>query len=188
MKVVLREVVYQLSDGFWVNFGGLFTLYVNIRGEFDSALAALDPEKNGLDIHYRTLIALRNALDRVEVVILGLADSPGYIAEITDVTTGLVNDVVTKNGIFVLGGDAFKVLGDPRNSGVFFVCPGSPDLAIRVTAPLAVNEPKQIIGTVPELLPDKDWYVEVRTYYSGNTTRLLKELKIIRSAFTVRQA
>jgi hypothetical protein len=35
---------------------------------------------------------------------------------------------------------------------------------------------------------DKDRYVEVRTYFSGNPAKPLKELRTIRSKFTVRQA
>jgi hypothetical protein len=40
---------------------------------------------------------------------------------------------------------------------------------------------------VPELLPDRDWYLEVRTFYSHGG-KLLKEMRVIRSKFAVRQA
>jgi hypothetical protein len=95
--------------------------------------------------------------------------------------------VVTKGGIFAVTGDAIKVAGDNRDTGVYFYTLGSPNVSIKATAPLAVNDPKRIVGTVPELLADKNWYVEVRTYFSGGGT-LLKEKRTIRSAFTVRQA
>jgi hypothetical protein len=51
----------------------------------------------------------------------------------------------------------------------------------------AINTPKQIVGAVPELLSDRDWYVEVRACYSGGG-KLLKYLRCLRSTFTVKQA
>jgi hypothetical protein len=39
------------------------------------------------------------------------------------------------------------VYGPGNQVGVFFIAPGSPDIAVKVTANLAVNEPSRIIGT-----------------------------------------
>jgi hypothetical protein len=46
----------------------------------------------------------------------------------------------------------------------------------------------RLVGTIPELLPDRDWYVEVRTFFSGSAGKPLKEMRVIRSKFAVRQA
>jgi hypothetical protein len=50
----------------------------------------------------------------------------------------------------------------------------------------AENDPQRIIGIIPELLPNKQWTLEVRTQYSNGTT-LLKELRTIASPFTLTQ-
>jgi hypothetical protein len=39
-----------------------------------------------------------------------------------------------------------------------FYRPGNPDVVIKV-AHLAVNDPSKLVGIVPELLPNKEWYV-----------------------------
>ncbi|MDR1468658.1 MAG: DUF4469 domain-containing protein [Spirochaetaceae bacterium] len=187
IAIFLREVAHQLCDGFGVNFGGLFTVYPNVGGVFENEYDPLDKEKHKVNFHFRTLHALRKLADRIEVISEGLAETAGYIAEITDVTTGLVNDVVTKGGIFMITGDKIRVAGKASETGVIFFTPGNPNVSIKVAANLAVNDPSKIIGTVPELLPGKNWYVEVRTNFSGSPTRPLKEVRTIRSKFTVTQ-
>jgi hypothetical protein len=187
VTIFLRESAHQLCDGYGVNFGGLYVVYPNVGGVFKNEYEPVDKEKHKINFHFRTLSGLRKLADRIEVISGGLADAAGYIAEITDVTTGLVNDVVTKGGIFILTGDKIKVAGDSSKIGVFFYALGTPNVSIKATANLAINEPKKIVGTVPELLAGKDWYVEVCTYYSSNPSKPLKEMRAIRSAFTVKQ-
>ena len=186
--IFLREAAYQLCDGFGVNFGGIFSVYPNVGGVFENERAPVNKDKHKVNFHFRALNSLRKIADRIEVISEGLADSGGYIVDIVDVTTGLMNDVVTKDGIFMLSGDKIRVVGAADKTGVYFFSPGSPDASIKVTANLAINDPSKIIGTVPELSPNKDWYVEVRTNFSGNTSILLKETRTIRSKFTVKQA
>jgi hypothetical protein len=188
IAIFLREAVHQMRDGFAVNFGGLFVVYFHVGGFFENGRAQADKEQNPVTVHFRPLSDLRKSAGTIEVVCLGVADTQGYIAEIADVTSKTVNEVVTKGGIFILSGDKIEVFGPSNRVGVCFVAPGSPDIAVPVTANLAVNEPSKIIGTVPELLPDRDWYIEVRTNFSGNTGHPLKETRLIRSSFTVRQA
>ena len=188
IAIFLREVAHQLCDGYAVNFGGLFVIFPNVGGVFENERAPIDPDKHKINFHFRTLIALRNLADLIEIISEGLADTNGYIAEITDVTTGQVNDVVTKGGIGIITGDRIKIAGTSPKVGLFFWTPGSPNISVGVSGNLAVNDPSKIIFTVPELLPNKDWYVEVRTFYSGTTGRELKEMRTIRSTFTVKQA
>ncbi|MDR2633429.1 MAG: DUF4469 domain-containing protein [Treponema sp.] len=176
--IFLQEMAHLLRDGYGVNIGGIFSARLNVGGWFASEFAPADKDLNKLSVSVHALPGARRLCEGVHVVNKGMAPVQGYIAEITDAETGLVNEVVTKDGIFTLSG----------NEGVFFILPGAPDQEIGVTAKLAVNGPSQIVGKAPELSPDKDWYVEVRTYFSGNSAKPLKELRTIRSKFTVRQA
>jgi hypothetical protein len=57
-----------------------------------------------------------------------------------------VNGVVTKDGLFTLIGRLLKIVGDPREAGVFFVAPGRPGIAVPVTAKLSTNAPSKIVG------------------------------------------
>ncbi|MDR0638204.1 MAG: DUF4469 domain-containing protein [Spirochaetaceae bacterium] len=143
--------------------------------------------KNKLFVRFRALCGLRKILGLIEVISEGMAETAGYIAEIEDAATGLVNDVLALGKMFTLWGGKIKIEGDPRKTGVFFCQPGSPAVAVKVSDNLAVNDPSKIVGIVPEPLPG-DWYIEVRAYYSGSAGKPLKEMRTIRSKFTVRQA
>jgi hypothetical protein len=182
--VFLREAVYQVCDGFGVNFGGLFTMYPNVSGEFDDEHSPVDKEKNKLTVHVRILDALRRAIEGIQVENLGAADTGGKIFSLKDITTDSVNDVVTKGGMFALSGQQIKVLGDSPKVGVSFIRPGSPDLRVAVQGNLAENEPSKIIGIVPELPPGDEFFVEVRTFYAHG--KQSKEMSSIRSEFTVK--
>jgi hypothetical protein len=187
VAVFLREAAHQLCDGYEVNFGGLFAVYPNVGGVFANEYDPVDRDKHKVSFRFRTLGSLRRLADHIEIVSEGLAAAGGYIAELTDVTSGLANETVTKGGIFTLSGDKIKIAGDAARTGVYFITLGSPNVSVKAAGNLAVNTPSQIIGTVPELLAGKDWYVEVRTNFSGNTANPLKEMRTIRSAFAVRQ-
>jgi hypothetical protein len=187
LAIFLRESAHQLCDGYGVDFGGLFVVFPNVGGVFENEYDPVDKDKHKVNFHFRTLHSLRQLADRIEVISEGLADTAGYIAEIFDVTTGLVNDAVTKGGIAILTGDKIKIFGPGAKIGLFFYQPGTPNVSIGVTGNLAVNDPSKIIFTVPELLPG-NWYIEVRTYFSGHGGSPLKEMRTIRSAFTVKQA
>ncbi|MDR1469846.1 MAG: DUF4469 domain-containing protein [Spirochaetaceae bacterium] len=188
VAVFLRESAHQLCDGFAINFGGMFSISPNLGGLLENEHEPIDPEKHKITFHFKTLPPLNALSDRIEIISEGLADTNGYIMEITDVTTGQVNDVVTKGGIATITGDRLKVAGDPAKVGVFFYSLGSPNVSIKVAGNLAINDPKRIVFTVPELLAGKNFFVEVRTYYSGSEARPLKEMRTVRSKFMVKQA
>ncbi|MDR0638398.1 MAG: DUF4469 domain-containing protein, partial [Spirochaetaceae bacterium] len=185
--VFLKEAVHQLCDGFGVNFGGLFTAYINVGGMFENEYGTVDKAKHKMDVRFKALYSLRKIVDLIEIFSEGLADTAGYIAEIEDVRTKLLNDVVTIGGMFILLGGKIRVFGEAAAVGVYFCALDTPGLCIKVTENLAANDPSKIIGVVPELPPGHEWYIEVRTYFSGKTGRLLKEMRTIRSTFTVKQ-
>jgi hypothetical protein len=183
-------MAFLLRDGYRINLGGIIELFINVGGWFANEYAQADPEKNKLSIHTRLLHGARLLVEGIKIVVRGLAPVQAYIAELFDAESETVSEVVTKDGLFALSGRYLKIVGDPREAGVFYVLPGtggSPDIAVPVTAKLITNDPSKLAGKVTELLPDKDWYIEVRTYYSSHSEKPLKELRVIRSPFTVRQ-
>jgi hypothetical protein len=88
--------------------------------------------------------------------------------------------------MFRLSGHLIKVMGDSPKVGVSFIRPGSPDLRVSVQGNFAENEPSRIIGIVPDLPPGDDFFVEVRTFFSGHGSRLLNDMASIRSEFTIK--
>jgi hypothetical protein len=179
-----REIGIQLCDGYAVNLGDLFLLYPHVKGMFANIREGVSEEHHPLTFHFRILRALYEAAEHIKVNVLGLATSGAFIDTFTDVKTGLVNQKATIGGQFITEGCKIKIAGSSPKIGLFFTTPGSPAVAVKAAEPFAVNEPHQIIGVIPELLPGKQWTLEVRTQYSSSST-LLKEVRVVASDFTV---
>jgi hypothetical protein len=178
-----REIAFQLCDGYAVNLDDLFVLYPHVKGVFDRLKEGLSEDAHPLTFHFRILRALYEVAEHIQVNVIGLAGSGAYIDTFTDVESTLVNQKVTPGGQFITEGNKIRIEGP--ESGFFFTTGINPVIAVPVTATLAINEPHRIIGIIPELLPNKEWAVEIRTRFSSSST-LLKEIRTITSDFTVR--
>jgi hypothetical protein len=93
----------------------------------------------------------------------------------------------------VIAGGKLKIVFNPnvpqdeKNTGVFPAAAGSPAISVKAGGGLIENTSGKISGIIPELVPGKERYAEVRTRFSNSST-LLKEIRVIRSAFTVKEA
>ncbi|MDR1232024.1 MAG: DUF4469 domain-containing protein [Spirochaetaceae bacterium] len=188
VAVFFDEAGYLIKDGYRVNLGGLIGAGLDVGGWVENEYAPIDPETNKVRLGVWALPGSRDLVEGVNIVNKGLAPVQNYIMSIFDAETEESNLYLTKDGLFTLFGHRIKIVGDPNKTGVFFYLPGTPNVVTKAKGKLATNEPSKLVGRVPELTPGKDWYIEVRTFYSGNTSRPLKELRIIRSKFTIRQA
>jgi hypothetical protein len=181
------ECAYQLCNGRSVK-NKYYSMHPVLSGTFKNKRTGLSPDTHRLGFRLSPLAVLRELAGHIQVIIVGIADTDGYIDEITDVTSGVINEIVTKGGIFIILGHKIKLEGE--GSGIFFyspAIPGSPAISVKVTGNLAENRAGSLVGTIPELAPNRDWYLEVRTFYSGGG-KLLKEMRTMRSNFAVRQA
>jgi hypothetical protein len=105
------EAAYQLCDGFSVNTG-YYSLHPRIGGTWQNELEHYDPAKHPVRFSFRALKPLRDLAGHIEVLIEGAAETAGFIAEITDVTTEAVNETLTPGGMFALAGHKIKVAGE----------------------------------------------------------------------------
>jgi hypothetical protein len=187
--VFLREAAYLIRDGNEVSFGDIVGIRLGVDGFIENEYPhVVDTEKNTLSLHVRLLAGARKLVENIRVVSRGLAPVRYYIAKLIDTETGEKNKVITKDGIITMIGRRLKITGNKDETGVFFLPSDMSGPAIKLPTALAANEPTRLVFKAPELPPGQDWYAEVRTYYSGGSGRLLKNLRIIRSKFTVRQA
>ena len=83
--VFTKEVVYQLLDGFSVQFGGFFSLHTRISGTYHGANDTITAEN--LHVAFRTLRHLKELLAKVKIENEGIAGDGAYIDEIIDVHT-----------------------------------------------------------------------------------------------------
>jgi hypothetical protein len=180
----LDEVAYQICDGFAVNLG-YFSIKPNIGGTFDSAGDPLDPTKNPISFRFRTCSALRRLADHVSVIVEGLADTAGVIHEFEDTDEQSVNEFFAPDNQFVLRGSRLKVVGSDPAVGVYFVPVNDPTKAVKI-ARIAVNTPTQLVGIAPSTGFTEN-FIEIRTQYSGSSSHLLKEPRVIRSNFALEE-
>ena len=171
VNLFLKEMAYQLCDGYSVNTG-YFTAGTQIKGVFNSPKETFSDDKHGLYFLFNQGDLLRKELPNIEVSILGVAEAGSEIAQVTDVKTGSVNDIITPNRNLKIKGSKIKLAGEDREIGVWFINQ-STQAATRVDASdMVSNNPSELIIVVPELVAGT-YQLEVRTQYAVST--LLKQ-------------
>ncbi|MBN9337439.1 MAG: DUF4469 domain-containing protein, partial [Chryseobacterium sp.] len=136
----LKEMAYQLCDGFSVNTG-YFTAGTQIRGVFDSPSETFSSDKHNILFQFNQGEKLRAEIPNIEVSILGIADSACSILQVTDVKSGSVNDLITPGRNLKISGNKIKVAGDNPNNGVFFVNSTTQERVVVESNDMVTNNP-----------------------------------------------
>ncbi|MBP1619166.1 MAG: hypothetical protein H6Q14_2993 [Bacteroidetes bacterium] len=171
VDLFLKEMAYQLCDGYSVNTG-YFTASTLIRGVFDNSRETFNPEKHSILFLFNQGGKLRAEISNIEVEILGVADSGATISQVTDVKSGSVNDLLTPGRNLRISGSKIKVVGADAANGVSFVN-STTQARTAVEAPdIVTNNPSELLVVIP-LLPAGTYTVEVVTQYAGSIS--LKE-------------
>ncbi|MDR2407046.1 MAG: DUF4469 domain-containing protein [Bacteroidales bacterium] len=173
----LKEMEYQLYDGFSVNTGW-FTAKPQIRGIADSPKTQYDKEKHTLLFEFHQGAILRRGLENVEVEILGVAESGTIIVQVTDAKTGSVNDLLTPNRNLKIAGSKIKITGNNAANGVYFVNIDTAERTKVDDSDIILNNPSELIVLIPELKAGT-YLVEVTTQYGSNSKTVLKEPRTV---------
>jgi hypothetical protein len=168
-----KEMVYNLCDGFGINTEW-YTVAVSIKGVFDSPIEKFNPSKHTVAFDFQQGARLRKELSSVDVQILGAADIMLNIAQVTDVKTGSVNDLLTPNRNLRISGSRIRIAGDNAANGVYFVNQATQERIKVDSTDMVTNNPSELIIVIPALAPG-EWKVEATTQFGGNTKQLLKE-------------
>ena len=169
----LKEMAYNLCDGFSVNTG-YFTANANIKGVFNSPTESFNAQKHTLLFDFVQGRLLRKELDTVEVNILGVADTSLAVAQVTDVKTGSVNDLLTAGRNLKIAGSKLKIAGGDAANGVYFINQATQARTKVDMSDIVTNNPSELIIVIPALTAGT-YKIEVTTQYGGNTKQLLKE-------------
>ena len=167
-----KEMVYQLCDGFSVNTSW-YNASIHIRGVFTSLTESFDPAKHSVMVEFRQGMELRRELAMVNVDILGKADSGFFIAEVFDVRTGSVNDLVTPGRNAKISGSKLKVEGDDSSCGVYFVNEAD-GTRIKVDDEDIVENVNAHLLIIVPALPSGTYRLEVSTQFTTGSGRFLK--------------
>jgi hypothetical protein len=169
-----KEMAYQLCDGFSINTGW-FTASVHIHGVFDSPTETFDPDKHIILFEFHQGSLLRRELDSVTVEILGVAEVGIVIAQVTDVKTGSVNDLLTPDRNLKISGYKLKIAGDDPANGVYFIDENGNPTQVD-PSDIVINNPSEVIVIIPALAAGT-YKLEITTQYAGTTP--LKEPRTV---------
>jgi hypothetical protein len=160
-----KEMAYRLCDGFSVN-----TLWYNasthIKGVFSSPADGFDPDRHTVTVEFRQGAELRRELGLVSVNVLGRAESGFGIAEVLDLRTGSVNDLLTPGRNLRITGGKIKVEGEDPSCGVYFVSEADGSRVKVESADMVENQNGHLLIIVPSLSAGT-YRLEVTTQYSG---------------------
>ncbi|GHT73377.1 hypothetical protein FACS189456_3750 [Bacteroidia bacterium] len=109
---------------------------------------------------------LRKELELVSVDVLGVAESGLYIAQVLDVKTGSVNDIITPGRNLKISGHKLKIVGDNTANGVSFIHIETGNVAKVDASDIVTNNPGELIVVTP-VLGAGTYRVEVTTQYAG---------------------
>ena len=172
MELFLKEMAYQLCDGFSVNTG-YFTATPLIKGLFNDPKEQFDSEKHSILFQFNQGETLRRELSTVEIEIMGVADSGSVITQVTDMKTGSVNDRLTPNRNLKISGNKLKIAGDNPGVGVYFINQNTQARVRVIPTDIVINNPSEVMIVIPTL-PAGVYKVEIVTQFS-NASTLLKE-------------
>ena len=168
-----KEMGYQLCDGFSINTGWYMAGPL-VRGLADNPKERYDKEKHTLLFEFHQGSLLRKELETVEVEFLGVANTGPIIAEVIDVKTGSVNDLLTPNRNLRIAGYKIKIAGDNAANGVYFVNRTTAERTRIDDSDIAFNNPSALVVVIPEM-ETGTYLLEVTTQYGSNKKTLLKE-------------
>ncbi|MDR1120529.1 MAG: DUF4469 domain-containing protein [Dysgonamonadaceae bacterium] len=174
VELWLREMSYQLCDGYSVNTGW-FTAAPHIHGTFDSPQEKFNPEKHTLLFEFHQGAILRRELESVTVEIMGPAGAASVIAQVVDVKTGSVSDVLTPDRNLIITGSRIKVSGEREENGVYFLDVNGAPYPVDPTD-VVTNNPSEVVIVIPQL-PAGAYTLQIVTQYSGSI--LLKEPRTV---------
>jgi hypothetical protein len=166
-----KEMAYRLCDGFSVNTSW-YNASTHVKGVFTSPTEGFDPAKHTVAVEFHQGVELRKELGMVSVNILGKAESGFFIAEVTDLRTGSVNDLLTPGRNLRIAGGKLKVEGDDPSCGVYFVNE-TDGTRVKVDAEDIVENVNAHLLIVIPALTAGIYRLEVTTQYMGSG-KLLK--------------
>jgi hypothetical protein len=169
-SLFLKEMAYQLMDGYSVNTGW-FTANAQVRGVFDAKTETFDPSKHSLLFRFNQGELLRRAIPDIRVQVMGVGESGLLISHVVDMKTGSVNDLLTPGGTLKIKGGKLKIAGDDPQIGVWFERENF-DPQLVAERDVIVNNPSELIVQIPPLNVGR-YQLVIRTQYAVGA--LLKE-------------
>lgn len=185
-----RVVTKLVLNGFSVNMG-LYRAVAQFKGVVENR--TWNPQKNEVYVLFTQGAALREAMRRTSVNIIGEKGSAMFIAGGMGAATRAgaeAHEFRAKAGRnFTLTGSKLKVAGDHPEVGITLT--SSKGKVTKITPDMwAVNDPSKLIFLIPSGLSDGEYTLTVTTQYvnSGRVGRLLKTPRSVKQTIYLGEA
>jgi hypothetical protein len=173
VELFLKEMGYRLCDGFSVNTGW-FTASVHIHGTFDSKTDTFDPQRHTVLFEFHQGALLRKELELVDIEIKGVAETGIVIAQVTDVKTGSINDLLTPNRNLKIAGHRIKIAGEKDENGVYFIDLDTQKETKVDASDFVTNNPSDLVVVIPDLAAGT-YRLKISTQFGNNVKTPLKD-------------
>jgi hypothetical protein len=160
----LKEAASQLCNGYIVTTD-LFTAVPKIKGSFNSQNERFNPTKHRLLFYFHQGSMLCEEAKKVEIDVTGMADIAAYIAQVTDVKTGSINDIITPQHALRITGNRMRITGENRQNGIYFTNEVSGSRTKIENTNIVNNNPSELIIITPKLSAGK-YKIEIVTQYT----------------------
>jgi hypothetical protein len=170
VNLFLKEMGYQLSDGFSINTG-YFTANTLIRGVFNSPTETFNTDKHAILYQFNQGDLLRKELPNIAVEISGIGDSSITVNEVIDIKTGSVNDLITPNRNLRIKGYKLKLAGENPAVGVYFINKETSERIKVDPSEIATNNPGELMIVTP-VLAAGTYSLEVSSQFAGGGVNL----------------
>jgi hypothetical protein len=179
-----EECGFLVCDGWSLNMK-YYSIHPRVGGTWDRADEASDREKHPVSFSFRVLKPLRDLADRIVLEVESIAEAQAYIDQITDVSSGTVDETLTPGGMVVIEGNKIKVAGTKPGVGIVITGAraGGTPYTNTIAPPYAENNPAKIIAILPSAIPEGTFKIQITTQYASGGT-LLKEPRTILSSAT----
>jgi hypothetical protein len=169
-----NECVFLLCDGWELNLK-YFSIKPHVVGSWNKADEAHDRVKHPIRFIYRTLKPLRDRAAEIDVEVTRIEEHTAYIAEVTDVRSGAINENLTVRHNFIIMGNRIQVSGDATTCGLFLVLIGDDgsETLVKVEEPFVQNTKSKIVALMPDsIAAGVKVKIRIITDYSGTNTPL----------------
>lgn len=170
---ILRLIAMdQVANGASVRFGLSF-YSLGVSGVFIGDNAGWDPAQHSLTINSAPISDFRLKVKATTADVRGMAASGPAVNSVIDVTTGLVNTMLTPGGGLNITGNRIKIDGDNPDVGISLINQETKEVVPVPKTSIIVNDPSKISIIIPAGLANGDYKLSICTQYSNNT--MLKE-------------
>lgn len=168
-----------LCEGFTVKTENL-VLTPMILGEWEEQQLEYKPEKYKRTIDCQPTNKILQALEHIDVKVMGTKDTTAYISQIIDQKSGEINTCLSRNGEIIIRGNSIKAIaGDGSTNHCIYLINSDRTMIDIGGNNLIQNQSEEIILQLPNGIEKGKYYLSILTYFTDKSDTLLEQIRCI---------